>query len=81
MSPHISICTLQPPLRPRDGRVLRVLSVRRVSDPGPGKQDVRSLDDQGALHDRWLREHTDLAYEVTVLQGSGSGESLERKEY
>ncbi len=68
-------------LRPRNGHTLRILSVRRVSDPGPGKQDIRSLDDQGALHERWLAEHVDVPFEVTVVAGSGSGESLERGEH
>ena len=72
---------LNVPLRPRNGHTLRVVSVRRVSDPGPGKQDIRSLDDQGALHERWLADHVSGPSEVTVLAGSGSGESLERGEH
>ncbi len=72
---------LNPPIVPRNGHTLKVLSVRRVSDPGPGKQDIRSLDDQGALHERWIKDHIDQPYEVKVLAGSGSGECLERVEY
>lgn len=72
---------LNVPLRPRNGHTLRVISVRRVSDPGPSKQDIRSLDDQGALHEQWLNQNTSGAREVTVLAGSGSGELLERGEY
>jgi predicted site-specific integrase-resolvase len=39
------------------------------------------LDDQGALHNRWLNERAGLPYKVTVVAGSGSGEYLERTEY
>ena len=79
MSTYIG--SLQPPLEPRDGRTLRILSVCRVSSPGPGKQDIRSLEDQEALHRRWLDSHNSLPYRLEVLAGSGSGESLEREEY
>ena len=72
---------LHPPLRPRDGQTLRVLLPSRVSDPRPGKQDLRSLDDQQGLQNRWLGEHTDLPIDITVVAGSGSGEILDRKEY
>jgi site-specific DNA recombinase len=68
-------------VRPRNGHTLQVISARRVSDPGPGKQDIRSLDDQGALLDRWLDEHASQPRNVTALAGSGSGEYLERAEY
>ena len=44
-------------------------------------QDIRSLDDQGSLHERWIKDHIDQPYEVKVLAGSGSGEYLERAEY
>lgn len=72
---------LKPPLAARNGHTLRVLLPCRVSDPGPGKQDILSLDDQEASYRRWLSEHTALPMEVTVLAGSGSGEWLEREEY
>jgi site-specific DNA recombinase len=72
---------LQPPLVARNGHTLEVLITCRVSSPGPGKQDIRSNDDQEAMHRKWLSEYTNLPYQVTVLAGSGSGESLERNEY
>jgi site-specific DNA recombinase len=59
---------------------LRVLLICRVSSPGEGKQDIRSLDDQEALLRRWLKEHIDQPVEVTVIAGTGSGERLDRKE-
>jgi hypothetical protein len=71
---------LNPPLVARDGHKLRVILLSRVSDPGPGKQDIRSLEDQEAMHRRWLSERTNLPVEVHVLAGSGSGEYLERAE-
>jgi site-specific DNA recombinase len=61
-------------------RPLRVLLICRVSSPGEGKQDIRSLDDQEALLRRWLDEHIDQPVEVTVIAGSGSGERLDRRE-
>lgn len=72
---------LQPALTAHNGHTLRVLVPCRVSNPGPGKQDIRSLADQEALHRRWLDEHTSLPVDVTVVAGSGSGECLERAEY
>ena len=72
---------LDPPPVLRNGHSLQVVSVRRVSDPGPDKQDIRSLDDQGNLHDSWLKDHLECPYEVRALAGSGSGEYLERAEY
>lgn len=68
-------------LKPRNGRKLKVIFVCRVSDPGPGKQDERSLDDQEAMYREWMEHHVDVPYEVTVIAGSGSGEYLEREEY
>jgi DNA invertase Pin-like site-specific DNA recombinase len=72
---------LNPPLTARDGVTLSVLLPGRVSCPRPGKQDVRSLDDQHDIQMRWLAEHTDLATQITVIAGSGSGEILDREEY
>ena len=71
--------TLDPPLSARNGRTVRVLVPCRVSDPT--KQDERSLEDQENQHRRWLQENTDLAVELKVLAGSGSGEWLDRREY
>ena len=75
------VSELKPPLVARNGHTLRVLLPCRVSDPGPGKQDIMSLSDQESLHRHWLSEHTALVLDVTVIAGSGSGECLERKEY
>jgi site-specific DNA recombinase len=74
---------LHPPLgRPKDGHVYEVLAIGRVSDPGPGKQDVRSLDDQEQAHRKWLDSVIGPGrYRLTVVAGSGSGEHLERAEY
>ena len=68
-------------LKPRNGLKLKVIFVCRVSDPGPGKQDERSLDDQEAMYRKWMKDHVKAPYEVTVIAGSGSGEYLEREEY
>ena len=75
------VSELKPPLTARNGHTLKVLLPCRVSDPGPGKQDIMSLADQEAMHRRWLSEHTSLPLATKVLAGSGSGECLERREY
>jgi site-specific DNA recombinase len=68
-------------IRPQvSSRPLRVLLICRVSSPGEGKQDIRSLDDQETMLRRWLREHVNQPIEVTVIAGTGSGERLDRKE-
>jgi site-specific DNA recombinase len=67
-------------LKPRNGRQLRVLIICRVSSPGPGKQDIRSLEDQKKLAEDWLKNHTSVPYEIQVVAGSGSGERLDREE-
>ena len=76
-----NVRTLQPPLTPRNGHTLEILMPCRVSNPGPGKQDIRSNDDQRALLEEWLKQNTEYPYNITVLAGSGSGECLERAEY
>ncbi len=43
------VAELKPPLIARKGHTPRVLLPCRVSDPGPGKQDIMSLADQEAL--------------------------------
>lgn len=69
---------LDPPLAPRDGKLLQVLGIARISTE---KQDERSLDDQQALYRRWLGEHCDGKYELTMIAGRGSGERLDRDEW
>ena len=81
MTTHRFCGSLQPPLRPRNGRTLRVLLPGRVSDLRPGKQDRRSLEDQEDIQRRWLPQHTDLPVRIMVISGSGSGEILGRDEY
>ncbi|QDT00780.1 hypothetical protein [Adhaeretor mobilis] len=46
----------------------------RVSSPGEGKQDIRSLGDQEQLLQRWLEDRYKGPAEITVFAGSGSGE-------
>lgn len=72
---------LQPPIEPRNGHTVRVLVTCRVSDPRPGKQDERSLEDQRAMHEEWLQAHLNYPYELTVLEGRESGELIDRADY
>ena len=69
------------PLVPRNGYKLNIILPCRVSDPGPGKQDVRSNDDQEAMLRARLKDFYDGEVSITVVAGSGSGEWLEREEY
>lgn len=73
--------SLTPPLVPRDGATLRVVFFCRVSSPGEGKQDIRSLTDQEALLRQWLSAHYDGKHDVQVIAGSGSGEIRDRPEF
>ena len=75
------IIYLNPPLTAKNGHSLEVIIAGRVSDPGPGKQSILSLDDQESMHMEWLKANTDLPFNVTVVAGSGSGEFLDREEY
>ena len=72
---------LNPPVTAKNGHTINVIVVCRVSDPGPGKQDIRSLDDQAAMHIEWLNSHVDLPCRITYVNGCGSGELLDRREY
>src|SRR4051812_2710315 len=71
---------LHPPLTARNGHTLKGIFAGRVSDPGPGKQSILSLDDQESMHDEWLKVSTDLPSKITVVGGSGGGEILDRNE-
>ena len=51
-----------------------MLLICRVSDPGPGKQDVKSNEDQEAEFRKWVKDRVDVPFEVTVIAGTGSGE-------
>jgi DNA invertase Pin-like site-specific DNA recombinase len=73
---------LHPPLRPpKNGHMLEILTVCRVSNPQPGKQDERSLGDQEASYHEWLKRNVGRPYDMTVIAGSGSGELLDRDDY
>lgn len=72
---------LNHPLVPRNGHTLKVILPCRVSDPGPGKQDPRSNDDQEAMLRSRLKDYYDGPAIIKVVAGSGSGEWLEREEY
>lgn len=72
---------LQPPLHPRNGSVAKIVVVTRVSSPGLGRQDERSLEDQLAMHHEWLDRCVDVSFEIIEISGSGSGEWLGRAEY
>lgn len=65
------------PLTPRDDRVLRVLIIARISTV---HQDPRSLDDQRALCERYVRDHYPGEIHIEVIAGRGSGEFLDRQE-
>lgn len=69
---------LEPPLKPRNGCMLLILAICRISTI---HQDKLSLADQEALYRAWIEDHTDLPYELTVITGQGSGERLDRPEY
>jgi DNA invertase Pin-like site-specific DNA recombinase len=71
------MASFDPPLRPRNGRVLHVLTFTRISSV---HQDARSNDDQKAYCQRHLLAHYDGPVEWQVLSGQGSGEYLDRKE-
>ena len=70
--------SLQPPLEARNGLMLRVLLICRISSVN---QDERSLQDQEALYRRWIADHTDLPTDMVVVSSQGSGECLDREEY
>ncbi|QDS97186.1 recombinase family protein [Adhaeretor mobilis] len=71
---------LDPPLAPKNGHTLQVITICRASSPGEGKQDIRSLGDQEQLLRQWLEEHYKEPTEITVFADSGSGERLDRQE-
>src|SRR3954447_12535786 len=62
---------------PRDGRHLRVLMIARISTV---HQDARSLDDQVALCQGHVRSRYHGPTRFTLIQGRGSGETLDRKD-
>ena len=66
-----------PALKPRRGRVLRVVVVVRISTVHP---DGRSLDDQENMLGTWLTERFDGPVEIIRIAGRGSGEEIFRPE-
>ena len=66
---------LDPPLAPRQGGVLDVLGICRISTL---HQDVRSLDDQEALIRRYVSDHYNGPVSFHCLKAQESGEHLER---
>jgi len=66
-----------PSLLPRNGLKLMVLIIARISTI---HQDLRSLADQIALCERYVRDRHPGAVVFVHIQGQGSGEFLDRKE-
>lgn len=66
---------LSVPFWPRDGHVLQVLLVCRISTEN---QDEQALADQQALLEAWIRERHKGPVEFTVISGRGSGETIHR---
>src|SRR5579859_307014 len=62
---------------PRDGRVLKVVSVSRISTD---HQDERSLEDQLAKHKSFMDGQYGGKIEWKVIKSRGSGEHLDRAE-
>jgi DNA invertase Pin-like site-specific DNA recombinase len=71
------MATFEPPLNPRNGKTLQVLTVSRISTD---HQDVRCNDDQQAYCRRHLNDGYNDPVEWHVISGQGSGEYLDRKE-
>ncbi len=72
---------LNPPVRPKNGRVVQVLVACRVSDPREGKQDERSNQDQRVKLEAWLKAELGVPFEITSVEGQGRGEYLERSDF
>jgi DNA invertase Pin-like site-specific DNA recombinase len=68
---------LDPPLRPRNGRVLYVLIIARIST---AHQDRRSLAEQESLCKQYIGAHFKGPIKYHVIASQGSGEILDRKE-
>ncbi|HWB54340.1 MAG TPA: recombinase family protein [Tepidisphaeraceae bacterium] len=66
-----------PPLSPRNGRVLQVLAICRIRTLN---QDEQSLEDQEAMYRKWIAEHYGDKVEFQVIKTQGSGEWLDRDE-
>lgn len=69
--------SLYPPIKPRNGRYLRVIGIARISGDN---QDEKSLADQKQLLRRWLKENVGRRFKLGMISTRGSGEWLDRKE-
>ncbi len=69
------VVPLHPPLLAKDPLILQVLGIARISTE---HQEEVSLDAQKSLIQRWLDEHWEGPYELTMISGRGSGERLDR---
>jgi len=72
-----TISNLNPPLFPRNGLVLVVVVVCRISTDN---QDERSLNDQLAKIKEFLAAYYDRPIELILISSRGSGEHLDRRE-
>jgi DNA invertase Pin-like site-specific DNA recombinase len=72
-----SYSPLNPPLAARDGRVLKCVVVARISTE---HQDLKSLDDQAAKCEAYIRDHFGGDVEFRKISSRGSGEFLDREE-
>ncbi|MDZ4687350.1 MAG: recombinase family protein [Planctomycetaceae bacterium] len=71
------IISLSPPLRARNGHVLRIIIVVRISTI---HHDPRSLAEQEAMCLAYIAQHYDGEVEVIDIASQGSGEHLDRDE-
>ena len=73
----MSVKYLHPALDAKNGRVLRVIGVCRISTE---HQDERSLLDQESLLRDWVKEHWSGEVQFKIIASRGSGEILDRDE-
>jgi site-specific DNA recombinase len=62
---------------PKNGEFYKAVGVGRISTL---HQDGRSLDDQAALYREWMLQNYGENFEMSLIQGTGSGEDLTRPE-
>jgi len=70
-------CHLEPALAPRNGSVLKVIVIDRIST---ANQDPKSNADQRAMVHQWVEDRFDGPIEWTHISGQGSGECVDRKQ-
>ena len=68
---------LDPPLVPKDGNVLKVLVIDRISTRN---QDPKSNLDQQALDMNWVKDRYDGPIQWFHVTGQGSGECIDRQQ-